>query len=300
MRAPPRPSTPAPGRIRRGLAALGLAAGIALASPAYALVPGVLSGETQLLAGILAQELSQVAKLSDTLIRLQQVLQGINDVAASARAAVRLAESVANLEPEALLRDLRYGALATYPEAAALFDESVELADNVASTLEGRYWQRYSRHDARADRLADAALRFGYRGSATALFAPLMQKVRPGAAEFLVERYFRSADLHLRRRINAATWYMLARQTEALRADAEQKRSLPARIQANVAAIALQTGVGISTLADLETARAAEIQHRREREAAHRKAFQRLGERPRRLFAPPTSLRRETTSPPPP
>ena len=136
------------------------------ATPAGA-VTGALSGETQLLTSILVQEIAQLGKLADTIVKLKEMVGGLNDILATARATVRIARAVRSLDPKTLLADMRSTVLSEFPEMRQLY---IEIEDLRGNATDDDFWGRYSTADFRVDDTINWGLRRGVRAGAVGLF----------------------------------------------------------------------------------------------------------------------------------
>ena len=247
---------------------------VALQFPARAQIPGVdawISGENQILYSILAQEIQQVSSLVDAVANLRTMVEGINDVLASARTAVRIAQSVRYIDPRQWAEDLRGQFLAEFPEANILYGEAHDLYGNLRSleARDGSFWERTSAADYRMTELAFRSFQYGYRGTFYNLLGNGFKVPNPTYADYLAERYLLDAKESLSRVYHRSAWSVFMKELASLREDARANQNLESQLAGINAAANIETAQNVQDLYLFEKIDRAKDQN-------HRENFERL------------------------
>ncbi|MEL7367812.1 MAG: hypothetical protein AAFN74_02785 [Myxococcota bacterium] len=239
--------------MKRKLAAGATAFVLLTASPSHA-ITGVISGETQLLTSILMQELAQVASLTKAVANLRMLVGGVNDVLATSREAVRIAQAIATFDPRTLLTDMKYAILAEFPQARELYVEARDLNRNMQAIAAGGdvFWGIHTVADYRMDLIAREATRFGMRASGLNLLGPIIDEIDPDDTDKLLERYYRQSRRTLKRALRQSAWGQFVRRVKAHDEDARRNGNLAAQIGSVSAAADIEIAGNTAELADLQ------------------------------------------------
>ena len=257
--------------MRRRTAAVTAVGTLLIAAPVIALpVPG-LSGEPQLLAAILGQQIKQVASLTQAVTNLTTLVKSMNDVMASAREAVRLVEAIRNFDPNQLLEELKQGVFQGFPEIRDLYIEVEDSWGNAEGIL-GResFWDRHSAADDRIRDLTMKMVRLGFRASGKNIIVPMADAIEidPDETDELIERYYHDARRSAQRAVQRSAWVELTRIGQQMMRDAQRSRNLGDQIDMLGAAAAIESGQKLEALLELQRTERAQEQARRELDRA--------------------------------
>ena len=250
-------------RRRRTVAAVTTAV-LMLSSPPARGFTGLLSGETQLLAAILAEELNQVSSLVKMITDLKLLVAGVNDVAASARVAVRMAQAIRTFKPEQLLTSLRNGVFQEFPEIRDLANELEDLHGNVTSLGTSAFWKRYTPADYRTDKMAEKTARVAIRYSALNLMGPIVDAIDPTDTDKLLERHFRESKTTLQRAYRQSAWGQFVDRLKVHDEEARANKNLGDQLKSLEAAAAIEGAKMTEEHLDIAKTRTAREQAQRE------------------------------------
>lgn len=247
------------------------------AGPAHALFgeEDWLSGQNQLLASLLAENLQQTTQLATAVANLRAMLRATNESAAVARTAWRQVQvlrrySIADLRDDALA-----GLYDAWPELSDIAQETEALVANGRAVRAGAFWTHLDHHDPAVSRRARTAFEYGYQSTIWPIAFPDAMQYGPGPSpvDVKVQALYRRAGHAHRVATQQMAWSVFARQVEGYLADAEATQRLDTRIQATEAVMAFQTMRNTTEALTLAQTEAADDEARRQRDQRDRAGF---------------------------
>lgn len=257
-----------------------LAASIAVmasAQPAHALFgeEDWLSGQNQMLASLLAENLQHTAQLATAVSQLRMMVTTLNESASVARTAWRQVQVLRRYGLDDLRDDAVAGLYEAWPELADLARETDALVANGEAVRAGGFWTHLDHHDPAVSRRARAAFEYGYQSTIWPIAFPDAMRHVPSASpvDQRVRELYRQAGHSHRVAMQEMAWTVFARQVEGYVADAEETDRLDTRIEATSAVMAFQTMRNTSEALTLDQTKAAEAEARRARDTRDRERF---------------------------
>jgi hypothetical protein len=234
------------------------------AEPAYAIFgeEDWLSGQNELLAELVGDQLRQISELMELVNTTRTMLGTVNDALALARTVKRVYDIVRNYSLERLMQDAKRGLYKAMPELRQTEAEVGELVQNGRALEQGAgaFFSKVTIHDAAISRAARATFEHGYQATIwPAVFPDAMSFLPdPSPVELLIQqRYLRTADAK-RRAVQRTALGVLAKKVEAFVEDAEDKDNVELRSAATNAQLNFQSMAHLTELRNLKEQDAAE------------------------------------------
>lgn len=248
-----------------------------------------LSGQNQLLASLLAENLQHTTQLANAVVQLRSMLSAMNESAAVARTAWRQVQIIGRYDLDDLRDDAVAGLYDAWPELEDVARESQALVANGDAMQSGGFWTHLDHHDPQVSRRARAAFEFGYQSTIWPIAFPDAMRHRPTASpvDHRVRELYRRAGHAHRQATQEMAWSVFARQVSGYLEDAEATDRLDTRIEATAAVMGYQTMRNTSEVLTLQQVQTAEDEARRARDARDRAGFaESIRETSQGLWAP--------------
>lgn len=253
--------------MRRPILAATVALTLAVPRPAHALFgeEDWLSGQNQLLAALLAQDMEQTANLVGLFANARMLLTSVNESLALTRTAYRQVQAIRNYTLQDLADDARAGLYQAYPDLEDIERESRALVANGEAIEDGTFWSHTDHHDRDVSRRAHAAFDFAYQSTIWPIaFTNAMRHApHPSPVDLEIQNLYRRTGQRYQIAVQQMAFTVLARRVGLLLGEAEERDHLPTRIAATNAALSYQTMRNSTELLELEKARAAHEEHSR-------------------------------------
>jgi hypothetical protein len=221
-----------------------------------------LSGQNELLAELVGDQLRQISELMEVVNNTRLMLGSVNDALALARTVKRVYDILRTYDLDKLVRDAKRGLYKAMPELRQTEAEVGELLAN-GQALEqgdGAFFSRISIHDARISAASKATFEHAYQSTIWPSVFPDAMSFLPGPSpvELLIQqKYRRTADAR-RQAVQRTALGVLATKVQAFVDDAEDKDNAELRSLATSAQVSFQSMAHLTELRNLKEQETAE------------------------------------------
>lgn len=235
---------------------------------------GWVSGQNELLAELLMNEMQELTQISTLVSNARLLVASTNDMLALARTTKRVYDIASRYTLAQLVEDARHGLYKAMPELARTELEVRELIDNGRALEhgEGAFFSRITFHDASVSAAARRSFEHGYQATIWPVVFPKAMSFlpNPSPVELMIQERYRRTDDERQRAIQRTALGVLARKVQAFADDAEGKDNVQLKMEATNAEVNFQSMAHLTELRNLEEQDAAEKEVRRGEDGAMR------------------------------